>query len=558
MNKTVNKKISISQSFRDIAGTITSFFTFVLLGIFPLYTHDKYFDILGARYVFFKVIVMMLFIMLVILGIVYLIVNKEVDAKGRTVLVRFLDAFRIENLKKHLLITDIFFLLMVIGCAISTMGSFKVLESFYGNAGRYQGLECWIMYLVLYVCISRTYQFKKWHLDIALIACAFASIWAVTDFFTLDIFGFLVNVSGGQRAMFASSVGNLNTLTNYTGLLAGVSVVMFVRENNLYKSIFYGFTSICCFAGCVFGLSDNAVLSVLIIYMVTPFIAVKTRKEFLKFVISISFIFLNIFFMYLGYHSGHSVSWMGSFFKELTSRPIFVWAFIPIILISIAVGVACYKIKPKTELGQEYTNPFDAPMSTIFHKVWLGLIIAGVALVTFAVIDYNFIHNFDAFWGTLPSSGQLRINDDWGTHRGHNWRIAFTNFAVFNPFHKLFGYGPDTYLVVTERSFYEEMVKKYGEVYDSAHNEYINYLICEGIVGLGSYLGIGISSIVYGLKANKKNIWMGAIAMGIISYMFQAVVNIAIPITTPIFFTLMFMMVADYRNQQLENEETRL
>ena len=34
--------------------------------------------------------------------------------------------------------------------------------------------------------------------------------------------------------------------------------------------------------------------------------------------------------------------------------------------------------------------------------------------------------------------------------------------------------------------------------------------------------------------------------MAVVSYMVQAVVNIAIPITTPIFFTLMYIGVATY------------
>ena len=167
--------------------------------------------------------------------------------------------------------------------------------------------------------------------------------------------------------------------------------------------------------------------------------------------------------------------------------------------------------------------------------------------VTYVLIDVNVLKINADFWlNNIPSSHQLVFDDNWGTHRGHNWRIAFTNFTQnFNLFRKLFGYGPDTYLIVSERTFYEEMVSRYGEVYDSAHNEYINYLICEGLIGLISYLGILISSVRYGIQNIKNNPYIAACAMAVVAYAVQATVNIAIPISTPVYFTLMFICVSE-------------
>ena len=38
-------------------------------------------------------------------------------------------------------------------------------ESFFGNAGRYQGLECWIIYFITYIAVTRTFKFKSFYLD---------------------------------------------------------------------------------------------------------------------------------------------------------------------------------------------------------------------------------------------------------------------------------------------------------------------------------------------------------------------------------------------------------
>ena len=169
--------------------------------------------------------------------------------------------------------------------------------------------------------------------------------------------------------------------------------------------------------------------------------------------------------------------------------------------------------------------------------------------VAYILLDMNVFKQHVDLWKNIPSSHQLVFNDNWGTHRGHNWRIAFTNFTQnFSWFQRLFGYGPDTYLVVSERTFYEEMVTRYNEVYDSAHNEYINYLICEGLIGLIAYLGIFISGLKLGAKYIKNNIYVTAAIMAVITYLVQAIVNIAIPITTPVFFALLYMCVAEHFN----------
>ena len=186
-----------------------------------------------------------------------------------------------------------------------------------------------------------------------------------------------------------------------------------------------------------------------------------------------------------------------------------------------------------------------------FKKCWGIIIGVVVVFVLIMIIDLNITHNEArvALWAKIPSYNQLVFNDDWGTHRGHNWRIAITCFSRFDLFKKLFGYGPDTYLIVTETNFYEEMVTKYGEIYDSAHNEYLNFLVCQGLFGLITYLGTFISALYLSFKDAKKNPLVLAAFMAVLSYMIQAIVNIAIPITTPIFFTFMFMLVSTQFNK---------
>ena len=78
----------------------------------------------------------------------------------------------------------------------------------------------------------------------------------------------------------------------------------------------------------------------------------------------------------------------------------------------------------------------------------------------------------------------------------------------------------------------------YG-MFDSAHNEYFEYLITVGILGLASYIILLYTALRTKLRSHVPGI--KATAVGVIAYAFQAVVNIAVPITTPVFMILMFI-----------------
>ena len=545
----VKRKETLGDVISNIASGITGFFVFLMLSFFPLYTHDMYFDILSWRYGLFKFLTLLTVSGLLLLSLLYFFIDYKNQTSEQTAIIKFLNCFKFENLKKHIKITDIFFFLMIVSMLVSTLGSDFKEESFYGNAGRFQGLECWILYFLWYFCVSRTFKFKKYYLDFAILVGCFACIWGTLDFFWLDPFHFFANVSEHQKGMFASSIGNLNTYTNYTIMVFALAASLFVIEKNIIRTVLYGIAALIGCAGSIFGLADNIVLGFFGFFLILPFFTFKNRRQFLRYLILIDILFFSAFLFYIGLKLPHN-TWQSSFFQDLVSKPLIPYIFIPFSVIIALIGYAFIKMKP--DYGNVISsdlNPLDSVLPAIYKKIYLYTIIFGFVVVTYILLDVNVFKQNVEIWNQIPSSQQLRFDDNWGTHRGHNWRIAFTNFIYnFSIFQRFFGYGPDTYLVVSERTFYEEMVTRYGEVYDSAHNEYINYLICEGLVGLICYFGIFISGLKAGIKNLSKNPYIIAPIMAVVAYMVQAVVNIAIPITTPIFFTLMYICVAEDNN----------
>ena len=125
-------------------------------------------------------------------------------------------------------------------------------------------------------------KFNIYFIDAALLAGAFACVWGTLDFFWLDPFKFFANVSAHQKGMFASSIGNLNTYTNYTIMVFALAASLFIIEKNIFKSIFYLLMEFIGCAGSIFGLADNIVLGFFGFFLFMPFFGIKTRRHLFR------------------------------------------------------------------------------------------------------------------------------------------------------------------------------------------------------------------------------------------------------------------------------------
>lgn len=132
----------------------------------------------------------------------------------------------------------------------------------------------------------------------------------------------------------------------------------------------------------------------------------------------------------------------------------------------------------------------------------------------------------------------LVIDSDWGSDRGKIWAHVFNMFREFTPLRKLIGGGSGCIAV------YDKNLRIFPDaILDSAHNEYLNILVNSGILGLTACLGFLISCILDALES--QNAYKYALLLGMLSYMAQAAVNIAQPMTTPLFVTAAALITAE-------------
>lgn len=520
----------INQHFDRITGTLMTIYVLFYLCVFPLATHDKYFDILKFRFQLYWIPTLIYGVLFLMLGILYLLSDKR--SNGGALTAKLKENLKWSVLKTKLTKTDICFIALILIMTLSVLFADYQYEALWGSRGRFNGLALWLMFFIAYWLVTRFYHFKKWHLYAYLIAACLPEIWGITDFFLLDLFHFHEGAAANYIYTFVSSVGNINTYTNMVALHLGASVALFVLAKGKWEMILSGSALAIASFAIIMGISDNGILAACAVFAFLPFVAWNSRRDIVRYFIVLSMFATSIVVtaqLTIGRATMADCDG-GSVFVTIGKTTAGIALMIAVWVLTIILMLAFRKVA-----GQEEKSARCA------KRAWTILVVLGMAAVLAVYIDAN-SGNHSEIWA--PYQNILIFSDTWGTGRGINWRFAWEYFTKdAGLLKKLFGYGPDTYYIITMDRFKHAMRDAGYGIFDSAHNEYIEYLTTIGILGTLAYLGVLITGLRQMLKKSKNRF---AIACGfaVLAYAVQAVVNIAIPITTPIYMMLLYVGIS--------------
>lgn len=527
MNNEVLLGKSLEETWKDVNSIIVGIFVVLIFAVFPLVYHNYYYDILVVKYQFYYISVIVL-VVLVIITSIYFLYKDVKEYQGKNVK-RIAGRVKWRTLR----LVDWAMIAFVATATISTFQSDFFYESFWGNEGRYCGLFLILLYGISFLIVTRFFRFRQWYLDLFLAAGSIACIIGILHYLKIDPLGFKLGLSDGDYKIFASTFGNINTYTSYLALLAGLSVTLLAIEKHKVRKIFYLITTAISLLGLITGISDNAYLALMALFGLLPLYLFANVNGLKYYVLTLAI--LSTEFRVVGWINqaipNHVIGINGLFdfiagFKGLNLIIAFLWGF-TIILFILDVKIT----EVKTPLKK----------NNVGRWIWLGFLVGVMMIGLFVLYDVNVLGNVNRY-GALKS--YLLFNDEWGTHRGYVWGLALRIFNNFPLHNKLFGNGPDTFGIITVSKYMSEMFSKYYEKYDSAHNEYIQYLVTIGIAGLISYVTLLVSSILQIIRNAKKNPAIMAIVFSCLCYIFQATVNISVPIVAPIMMTLLMVGTA--------------
>ena len=184
----------------------------------------------------------------------------------------------------------------------------------------------------------------------------------------------------------------------------------------------------------------------------------------------------------------------------------------------------------------------------IIKKIFVGTITVLILIFLISFFYFSIINKHTSL-GIFEN--YLRFSPDFGSDRGSVWIALLTAFISF-PIVKIFiGSGPDTiYQVLLE--YYPNEIRNGSLLpFDSAHNEYIHYLITTGLIGLAAYCTLIGVLISWSLRRAKKSEFMLPLAASAICYVVQGFFNISVVSVTPLFFLVLSFIGIDYYQSKL-------
>lgn len=492
----------------------------ILIGL-PIFFRDYYFDILDVKYYYYCASVILMIAAVLVIGIVFWMRDRKYYDGAN---VRYL---RSQFSLRSLSWADWGMIGFVAAAAISTFQSDYFFESFWGNEGRFCGLFLILLYGISFFIIGKCLRFKDWYVDVFLGAGMVVCLVGILHYFYLDPIGFKAQISPNDYEIFTSTIGNINTYTSYIALVTGASAVMFAVETNRYKKVWYTICLVVSLFALITGISDNAYLALFGLLGLLPLYLFRNVRGIRNYIVILAVLcteFLVIQFLEL--HLEGQVQEIDGIFNVISGLSV-----LPVLTgaLWVLAGVL-FGLERKPKIGAWESNTG--------RYIWLAVVIVVAAGICFVLYDANIGGNGSRY-GALQA--YVVIDDSWGTNRGYIWRLAMRLYKDFPLHHKIFGYGPDTFGILTVTNYYDEMNSLYGMKFESVHNEYLQYVITTGIVGAIAYVNLLVSSVVRMVRKSGKNHAVMAMVFAVICYGVQAVVNISVPIVAPLMLTLIMV-----------------
>lgn len=520
MANRIKKKQETKASSREVMALLMDIFVVAVLCGLPLIVTNAYFNILETKYKYFCICAISTIVVSAIYGI----------ASGK--MIEFFKEFNLKNVLKDFSVADwaiiIFWFANVLSWIFCSDWRW---EAFWGTSGRYNGVFLMTIYMVIYFMVTRFFVFRKWYLDAFLAVGLIVCLFGITDYFQMDLMGFKVRIVDYQKAIYTSTLGNINTYTVYAAAVLVASVLLFAHENNRKKMAWYYVNMVVSSFALIMGCSDNAYLSLAALFGLSPLYLFRTKTGVSRYLISLA-TFFTVILCIDGINTVFAEQVLGidSAFNLIAGLSI-----LPLIVIAlwVAAGAATYAAVKGAKNGVS-----DKMGKGLFY-FWIGVIVVVVGTVAFAFYDATVAGN-SVRYGALAQ--YLTFNDNWGTDRGYVWTRAWEIWTKkLNVFQKIFGYGADTFKLLMITFYEPRFVGDRTVVYDSVHNEYLNYLLTVGVVGMTSYIVFLVSAVVRMCKRLKGHPEVVAAMFVVVAYAIQALININLPIVMPIILVMLAM-----------------
>ena len=496
MKKSVKKK----KNAAELPGTVY----LCLLGIaLPLTVHDAYFDITRTKATVFWILTGALLAAALLL----LCLDREERA----------------SLARPAL-PDWLFLVFALTQILSTLLFRDKPGGFLASDNRFQGILSFALYPVAFLFLRRRGALTPLVRFALLLGFSAAALLGVTELFGADLLGLRALSPERELIRFLSTVGNISFYSALCVLFLPLAAYYALSAETPRAALAPALCALLALWGGMTSRAEGFVLGVLAFFLLLPLLTKDAR---------------------------------------VLRRVPALWALAALAALLFAALMESRALYPPSELTRLLCSPrvmlplfaLCAALFWLLHRrddaailqarevyiiLFLLLLAAGLGFLLLAnTLLRERLHG--------PIAAVAVFSPSWGSDRGAEWASFWQMFCAAPWTQKLIGSGAGSLAA------WDSAHRLFSDaVTDSAHNEYLHYLLTGGLIGLTAYLGLLFLALRRALRAPSRG--RTALGLACAAYAVQAAVNLAQPFTTPLFFALLALLL---RDGEAEGEEAK-
>ncbi|MGN0346139.1 MAG: O-antigen ligase family protein [Lachnospiraceae bacterium] len=514
----------------------------LMLLVFPLYYENKYYNMGQAKYNFFLYVsgafLLIMILELLIYGILTVVKTPQ-DLTGKSFWQNLSGADKM--VIAYLVVTSISFLL----AADKDMAG-------WGYNGWHMGLISQDIFVASYFILSRYYKKNSWVLPGAVVVAAIAFQIGILQRFSIDPLGMYQDLTAIDIEKFLSTIGQTTWYSSYAVLLVPFSFYLFWSGENVVSRVVFGITTALSFGMLCTTNSDSAYVGFAMVLMAFLWFSMESDAKFMRFLEIIlvglcSFRIVGIMQRIFPEKMIELITGTEEMSKFVTQNMSMRILLILFATIYIVLRIVKRRGLLKGEDAVVKKIKWLRPAMIIVPVVAVILLIGLMVAVTNQALPESL--------NSLSSIGSLNFDEQWGNQRGFNWRMAWKAFCSAGIKDKFLGVGPDCFAAAMD-AYCKAEVNAYwnGKILACAHNEWLNMLVTQGILGLISYVGLFVAAVRRMGRCAHKNSELVPFVAAALAYMGHNLFCYQQCVCTSIMFLLLGMGEACVRRSNIENK----
>jgi O-antigen ligase len=398
--------------------------------------------------------------------------------------------------------------------------------------GRYDGAITQLLYVAIFLIVSRWYVPRVEHFMLFGISAVFVALIGILQFYGMDFLRLWPNndpryqVENFYNIFFRTTLGNTNIVSTYVSAAVLLCGFLYVRMKSKWQPLWLAASALN-FWMMELANADSGRVGVLVATILALPFVVENKKVLGRFLI-LGSSWLAVYALQM------------LFYESLILDTRTTGSLLPFVVAAaalVAIGVIL------TKLGNEI-DP-EAPIK------WKRGAILVAAIIAAGLISVELLGRQDAetrgTWRVIYQTREIlhgNVQDHFVSNRIYIWRNALRAF----PNNPIIGSGPDTFY----HAFPPDAHGFEQHSFDTAHNEYIQILICQGILGLVSYLVFLVTASVKAIPKAFRSPQVMTVLVAFVGYCVQAFANIRLPITSQLLWVFAGMLAnRKFREAQL-------